>query len=135
MTVGRLARSWAWVAASVAAAWLGSSSVSRAQPAPHPKAQMAPAAHPAGSSTAAPPAASSDGVVNLNEANADELERLPGIGPAKARAIVEHRHGHPFHRVDEITKVKGIGRKTFAKLRPYLTLVGATTLAAQPSSR
>jgi competence protein ComEA len=76
--------------------------------------------------------AESEGVVNLNEASAEELERLPGIGPAKARAIVEHRHAHPFRKPEEITKVKGIGRKTFGKLRPYITLTGATTLTSEP---
>ena len=72
--------------------------------------------------------ASSAGVVNLNEASSEELERLPGIGPAKAKLIVEHRHAHPFRKVDELTKVKGIGRKTFGKLRPYITIFGPTTL-------
>lgn len=76
--------------------------------------------------TAAPK--SSDGVVNLNDANEEELARLPGIGPGKARAISEHRHAHPFRRIDELTKVKGIGRKTFGRLRPYITTVGPTTL-------
>ena len=71
---------------------------------------------------------SSDGVVNLNDATADELSRLPGSGPGKARAIAEHRHAHPFRRIDELTKVKGIGRKTFGRLRPYITPVGPTTL-------
>lgn len=74
----------------------------------------------------------SAGVVNLNEANAEELENLPGIGPAKARAIVEHRHAHVFKKLDELTRVKGIGRKTFGKLRPYITLSGPTTLHAEP---
>lgn len=81
---------------------------------------------------APPPVAapkSADGVVNLNDATADQLELLPGIGPGKARAIVEHRHAHPFRRVDELTKVKGIGRKTFGRLRPYITIVGPTTLS------
>ena len=71
---------------------------------------------------------SSEGVVNLNNASEEQLVMLPGIGPSKAKAIAEHRHAHPFRRVDEITKVKGIGRKTFGRLRPYLTIVGATTL-------
>ncbi|MGZ3442955.1 MAG: ComEA family DNA-binding protein [Polyangia bacterium] len=81
----------------------------------------------------APPVAaglrSSDGVVNLNDATEEELARLPGIGPGKARAIAEHRHAHPFRRTDDLTKVKGIGRKTFGRLRPYITTVGPTTLS------
>lgn len=87
-----------------------------------------PGPKPAMVATATPSA----GVVNLNEANPEELERLPGIGPAKARAIVEHRHAHPFKKVEDITKVKGIGKKTFAKLRPYISMSGATTLKTEP---
>lgn len=77
-------------------------------------------------------ASASAGTVNLNDASAAELELLPGIGPAKAARIVEHRHLHPFKRLDELTKVKGIGRKTFGKLRPYITLSGPTTLKSEP---
>jgi competence protein ComEA len=81
----------------------------------------------------APPVApglrSTEGVVNLNDATEEELARLPGIGPGKARAIAEHRHAHPFRRTDDLTKVKGIGRKTFGRLRPYITTVGPTTLS------
>lgn len=79
---------------------------------------------------AAPVAApkSSEGVVNLNDATEDQLALLPGIGPGKAHAIAEHRRTHPFRHVDELTKVKGIGRKTFGRLRPYLTTAGRTTL-------
>jgi competence protein ComEA len=89
----------------------------------------APAATVTRASAAAPP--SSRGavdVVNLNDASEEQLMLLPGIGPGKARSIIEHRHVHPFRRVDELTKVKGIGRKTFGRLRPYLTIAGATTL-------
>lgn len=71
---------------------------------------------------------SSEGVVNLNDATEEQLTLLPGIGPGKAKAIVAQRHGHPFRRTDDLTKVKGIGRKTFGRLRPYITTVGATTL-------
>jgi comEA protein len=78
---------------------------------------------------------SPDGVVNLNDASEDELTRLPGIGAGKARAIAEHRHAHPFRRIDELTKVKGIGRKTFGRLRPYITTVGPTTLARKAGPR
>lgn len=77
-------------------------------------------------------ASASAGVVNLNQAKADELELLPGIGPSKAKKIVEYRTQHPFRKTEELTKVKGIGRKTFGKLRPYLTLQGPTTLKSEP---
>jgi len=70
-------------------------------------------------------------VVNLNDATEAQLMLLPGIGPAKARAIVERRAVRPFRRVDELTKVKGVGRKTFGRLRPYLTIAGSTTLKSQ----
>jgi competence protein ComEA len=86
----------------------------------------------------APPTAtakSSDGVVNLNDASEDQLELLPGIGPAKAKAIAEQRRAHPFRRIDELTKVKGIGRKTFGRLRPYITTVGPTTLTTDVKVR
>ena len=97
------------------------------------RARAEPLAHAGPPPTAAPK--SSDGVVNLNDASEDELTRLPGIGPGKARAISEHRRAHPFRRIDELTKVKGIGRKTFGRLRPYITTVGPTTLATKATAR
>jgi competence protein ComEA len=92
-----------------------------------------PSGDPVGRSSVAraPAAGESAGVVNLNDATEAELELLPGIGPAKAKAIVDHRHGHPFHKVDELMKVKGIGRKTFGRLRPYLTITGRSTLQSE----
>ena len=75
------------------------------------------------------------GVVNVGTASSDELERLPGIGEKKAAAIIEHRRGHPLKRLEDLAKVKGIGRKTVARLRPYLTLSGTTTLKERPSLR
>ena len=74
-------------------------------------------------------ATSTRGVVNLNSASADELVRLPGIGPARAAAILELRARiKRFTRVEELLRVKGIGRATFRKLRPLLSLDGPTTL-------
>lgn len=69
------------------------------------------------------------GQVNLNTASAEELQRLPGVGPSRAVAIVAYREQHPFRRVEELMRIRGIGRKTFRRLRPMLTLEGPTTLA------
>lgn len=58
------------------------------------------------------------GRVSLNRATAAELERLPGIGPARARAIVEDRHRRgPFASVDQLVRVPGIGPAVVARIR------------------
>jgi competence protein ComEA len=63
-----------------------------------------------------------DGRVDLNRATAAELETLPGIGPAKAAAIVEHRETHgPFSEPGDIRAVSGIGEKTFQQLADRIT--------------
>jgi competence protein ComEA len=63
--------------------------------------------------------------VDINAASQSELERLPGIGPSKAAAIVEYRGSHGgFKSVDELDNVPGIGPSTMANLRP-LVEVGA----------
>jgi competence protein ComEA len=58
--------------------------------------------------------------IDINTASAAELATLPGIGDSKARAIVEHRAADPFHTIEDLKKVKGIGDKTFEELRPHL---------------
>jgi competence protein ComEA len=71
--------------------------------------------------------------VNLNSATKDELVALPGIGPAKAQAIIDYRKTHgPFKSVEELKDVKGIGAKRFEKLKPELTVGGAVT--AKPAA-
>lgn len=61
-------------------------------------------------------------MVNINTASPAALaEQLPGIGPAKARAIVTYREQNgPFESVDELIEVKGIGPKTLAAIRPLV---------------
>ncbi len=69
------------------------------------------------------------GVVNVNTATPEQLQLLPGIGPSKAEAIVEARRRQPFASVDQIVRVRGIGRATLRRLRPYLSVRGETTLS------
>ena len=60
--------------------------------------------------------------VDINRATREELERLPGIGPALASRIVEHRERYgAFRRVEHLLVVRGISERRFAELRPYIT--------------
>ncbi len=68
------------------------------------------------------PQAQEMSLVDLNTATEAELVSLPGIGPSKARAIIERRENRPFRRVAEIMRVRGIGRATFRALRDRLTV-------------
>ena len=73
--------------------------------------------------------------VNVNQASADELARLPRVGKKLAERIVTHRKEHgPFKRVEDVMEVKGVGEKMCASLKPYLATAGATTLAEKVSS-
>src|SRR5262245_4935313 len=62
-------------------------------------------------------------LINLNTANAAELEKLPGVGPAMAARILEYRQKNgSFKKIEELMNVKGIGEKTFLKLKPLITV-------------
>jgi competence protein ComEA len=61
--------------------------------------------------------------IPINSAQTDELDVLPGIGPALAGRIVAYRKEHgPFKTVEDIKKVKGIGNKLFEKMLPFIEL-------------
>lgn len=61
--------------------------------------------------------------IQLNQATAEELQALPGIGPSLSERIVAYRTEHgPFKSVDQLTDVKGIGDKKLAKFRDHLAL-------------
>ena len=81
---------------------------------------------------AAPLVASAlSGVVNVNTASAEELSVLPGVGPARARAIVELRQQRGgFKRIEDLLEVKGIGEAGLAKLKPFVAIEGKSTLSA-----
>lgn len=60
--------------------------------------------------------------VNINTANSKELTTLPGIGQAKAEAIIKYRKMHgKFKDVNELKEVNGIGDKVLTKIKPEVT--------------
>ena len=72
--------------------------------------------------------------VNINTASSAELEALPGIGPAKAKAIVEYRQKNgAFKSVEELKNVKGIGDAVLNKLKAEATVSPAAPKVAQPA--
>lgn len=57
----------------------------------------------------------------VNNANQDELERLPGIGPVIAKRIISYRDKYgAYHSVDELLQIKGIGEKSLNRVKPYI---------------
>lgn len=62
-------------------------------------------------------------LVSLNTATADALAKLPGIGPARAQAILEDRRRRgPYRRLEDLTRVRGIGARTIVHLRGRVRL-------------
>jgi comEA protein len=61
--------------------------------------------------------------VNINSANEQELDNLPGVGPKLAKKIVEYRFIHgSFESINEIRVIKGVGAKKFSQIENYLTV-------------
>lgn len=73
------------------------------------------------SSANAPNSSNSTGKINLNKATESDLTQLPGIGPSKANAIIQHRteHGN-FKTSEDLKQVTGIGDKTFEQLKDLI---------------
>lgn len=85
----------------------------------------APAASASASSREVPvvPGILPDGRVVLNAASEEDLRKLPGVGPSRAKAILALRERRgKFRSISELLRVKGIGRKTLARLAPKLVL-------------
>ncbi len=68
-----------------------------------------------------------EGVINLNTASPEELRLIPGVGAARVRNILAYRKSHPFRTVDELARIKGIGRKTVRHWRQHLAVSGPST--------
>jgi len=64
--------------------------------------------------------------ININIADATELDKLPGIGPARAADIISYRDSHGgFKSIEELKNIKGIGDKTFENLKDLVTIGGS----------
>ena len=64
-----------------------------------------------------------DGPININTASAEELDALPGIGPAMAKRIIEYRETEgAFTAIEDIKKVKGIGEAKFEKMKDKICI-------------
>jgi len=73
--------------------------------------------------------------VDVNAATEAELTSLPGIGPAKAAAIIQHRTAHgPFKNLSDLDAVSGIGPATLSNITPLVTFSGTQASANAPTS-
>lgn len=124
-------RAIAWVIASLAIV----TSVAASEAAAQSQARAAGRTAAAATTTSTAPTPSASGVVDVNSATEAELVLLPGIGPSKARAILatRQRMGR-FRRVEDLLRVRGIGRATLRRIRTMVTLQGGTTMTSRPST-
>ena len=73
--------------------------------------------------------------VNINTANAEELQQVPGIGPATADKILQMRKSYgAFKSVDDLLSIKGLGKKRLEKMRKYLTVGKGSAVKQAPKN-
>jgi competence ComEA-like helix-hairpin-helix protein len=75
--------------------------------------------------------------ININTANSEQLQQVPGIGPATADKILQMRKSYgPFKSVDDLLAIRGLGAKRLEKMRKYLTVgKAAAPKSPQPASQ
>jgi len=89
-------------------------------------------AAPIQSQSPSPAAAPSKPLLNINTATVDQFETLPGIGRKTAERIIEYRtKSGSFKRIEDLMNVKGIGEKSFLKLKPLIVVPPPKTDKAQ----
>jgi len=72
--------------------------------------------------------------VNINTANSEQLQQVPGIGPATAQKILQMRKSYgPFKSVDDLLAIRGLGEKRLNKMRKYLTVGKAGPKVTAPT--
>jgi competence protein ComEA len=82
------------------------------------------------------PAPATATLVNVNTATMAQLETLPGIGAKTAQRIIEHRQKNGgFKKIEELMNVRGVGEKSFLKLKPLITVGPATQATPQAIRR
>jgi competence protein ComEA len=106
---------------------VASAPVARAQTAktqaPKAAAAKATTAGPAKAASAARVRATPGAPVNLNAATIAQLQTLPGVGASTAQRILDYREKNGgFKKIEELMNVKGIGEKSFLKLKPLITV-------------
>ena len=71
-------------------------------------------------------------LIDLNAATGTELETLPGVGPRTAERILEYRREHGgFERIEDLMDVRGIGERTFLRLKPLVMVAASEPDAGQ----
>ena len=95
--------------------------------------QAAPAAKSRGAAKAGKAAPGATAIVNINTATQAQLETLPGLGAKAAERILEYRQKNgQFKKVEDLMNVKGIGEKSFLKLKPRLTVTDKAAPSGGP---
>jgi len=68
------------------------------------------------------PGTAVSGSININQADSEQLVTLPGIGPALAERIIEHREEFPFEAKEDIMQVSGIGESRFQEIKDMISV-------------